>query len=203
MRKLLYLIIFLLLISPCYATTDTLEGEELTTSANIEGVTTTDTVEGQVVTAGGVACGSGAAIITQDTQNSTQSLSSNVTGQSFDPGENCYLYSIEVYILHAGDGTLTLRWDDDNNFTGEYLGTKTSATITGSGYVEFVFQDTTNQMLNGTPYYLGVVENSGVFTAQRHSGEPYAGGIYSYGTGWDMDSTASYDLRFKVNKCAP
>jgi hypothetical protein len=34
-----------------YATVDTLEGQELTDAANIEGVTTTDTVEGQVLKA--------------------------------------------------------------------------------------------------------------------------------------------------------
>lgn len=58
MRKIYYLIIVLILFisTYCYATTDTLEGEELTTSANIEGVTTTDTVEGQVVTSGGTSC---------------------------------------------------------------------------------------------------------------------------------------------------
>ena len=56
MKKILCLILCLAFATICYATTDTLEGEELTTSANIEGVTTTDTVEGQVIKSGAVAC---------------------------------------------------------------------------------------------------------------------------------------------------
>ena len=59
MKRILCLIICLTLATICYATTDTLEGEELTTSANIEGVTTTDTVEGQEITSGAVSCNSG------------------------------------------------------------------------------------------------------------------------------------------------
>jgi len=53
MKKYLLLAVLLLLPFTLNADVDTLEGEELTTSANIEGVTTTDTIEGQVVTAGG------------------------------------------------------------------------------------------------------------------------------------------------------
>gem|GEM_PF-4387539 len=50
-----YLVLALLLLFPLsgYCTTDTLEGEELTSSATIEGVNTTDTVEGQVLATGG------------------------------------------------------------------------------------------------------------------------------------------------------
>ena len=47
--RYLYLFLCLLLTAPCFAVTDTLEGQELTTSANIEGVTTTDTIEGQEI----------------------------------------------------------------------------------------------------------------------------------------------------------
>lgn len=43
----------------CWSAIDTLEGEELTDAANIEGVTTTDTVEGQVLTAGGAPAATG------------------------------------------------------------------------------------------------------------------------------------------------
>lgn len=54
MKKILAFIVALLLpVWICYAAVDTLEGEELTDAANIEGVTTTDTVEGQVLKAGG------------------------------------------------------------------------------------------------------------------------------------------------------
>lgn len=51
--KKLFVILFLLIPLYCYAGTDTLEGEELTTSATIEGVSTTDTVEGQEIASAG------------------------------------------------------------------------------------------------------------------------------------------------------
>lgn len=50
-RILAFLIALLFPVWICFAATDTLEGEELTDAANIEGVTTTDTVEGQVLKA--------------------------------------------------------------------------------------------------------------------------------------------------------
>ena len=54
MKKIIcFLIVLLLLTGIIYAAVDTLEGEELTDAANIEGVTTTDTVEGQVLKAAG------------------------------------------------------------------------------------------------------------------------------------------------------
>lgn len=49
-----FIIALLFPIWICFAATDTLEGEELTDAANIEGVTTTDTVEGQVLKAAGI-----------------------------------------------------------------------------------------------------------------------------------------------------
>ena len=57
--KYLYLVLCLLIVVPCYATTDTFEGQELTTAANVEGVTTCDTMEGQVRAAGGSNCPTG------------------------------------------------------------------------------------------------------------------------------------------------
>jgi len=57
MKQYIILVILLLLPFTLNADVDTLEGEELTDSATIEGVDTTDTVEGQVVTAGGAAGG--------------------------------------------------------------------------------------------------------------------------------------------------
>lgn len=49
MKRILYLIVCLLFALSCYAATDTLEGETVTSANTIEGVSTTDTVEGQVL----------------------------------------------------------------------------------------------------------------------------------------------------------
>ena len=94
--RYLYLLLCLVLAAPCFAVTDTLEGQELTTSANIEGVTTTDTVEGQVVTSGAAyTCPTGTYLFAYDgdyTGEVKQACFTNGTanklGTENDPGTN-------------------------------------------------------------------------------------------------------------------
>jgi hypothetical protein len=59
MKNIKYIVLLLVLCvgGYCYAVIDTFEGQEITTSANIESVTTTDTIEGQEITAGGAPSG--------------------------------------------------------------------------------------------------------------------------------------------------
>lgn len=110
-RLICFFAILLFLAGIVYATVDTLEGEELTDAANIEGVTTTDTVEGQVLKAGG------GGITYASVQTGTGGTPNfTITGNSYSSGD-----LVVVVVLWEDSGTISGVEDDagtPNTFTG-------------------------------------------------------------------------------------
>ena len=141
MKKLIYLLAAIsLLAGIVYATVDTLEGEELTDAANIEGVTTTDTVEGQVLKAaagsectGDIAFSWHAETLDLDTgtpasctitTDKTPSLSfdPNVSGtQKHDGTNSFYIDDNGHYAIFDNTDNGTVIVDDDEGMVEFYV----------------------------------------------------------------------------------
>jgi hypothetical protein len=169
-------------------------------------------IAGSTVAGGGIipACSSGSQQAECDSQDSSTELNAtNAKGQGpYDPGEDSYLYSIEVYVYRnsGSDTSITCRWGNSQDLSSSYYGESTSDTISETGWWEVVFGDTVNQMANGGSYYFSCVKSddvSGYYIQRDTDGSSPISGTYRYGTGWNIDTSGSpYDINMRVNKCA-
>ena len=100
-----------------YATTDTLEGEELTTSATIEGVATTDTVEGQVVKAGGASASD--IVFWLNFEENDNSGDYNMGASECSDGDTSGAYTGSAVV--NTDAALTGTYGLDSPSSGDYM----------------------------------------------------------------------------------
>jgi len=138
--------------------------------------------------------------------NSIDMISDVARGQSFKVTNTSHLYSIQVELSGGGTASdcATLRWGTSANLSSGALGTRQVCNIGVKGYVEFVLQNSTNELTSDNTYYFGLVEDSGAIILYRNEYDVYANGAYYYGTAgaaWNMSNTATYDVNFKVFVC--
>ena len=123
-------------------------------------------------------------------------------GQSWVPvTDGSYLYSIKVYLNHAGPETVEMRWGNNIDLN-TYLGTH-SEVVSGAGWYEFVFADTVNQLSTGTTYYFALKSDGTPIGFLYDSGATYAGGIFYWSSSWNLTGTGSsaYDWNFYIYIC--
>jgi len=114
MKKLLVLIsVWLLLVGSVWAASDTLEGQELTSSATIEGVSTTDTCEG-------VELASGCSFASQDLDDDYTEVDttgrltvadSSITFDDIQNDEDSWVYKDFGADYFSGDFTVRFQWE--------------------------------------------------------------------------------------------
>jgi hypothetical protein len=141
------------------------------------------------------------AIITQDTDDGgTSPVDPNTytVGQSFTmPAGETEIYSIELFV-HAAGTDVTLILDDDTDLSADTIGSVTKS-ISGTGYVEFVFNVT--GLTAGNTYYFGINKNSTTTDFRRATTSVISGSAYMYSSSsYLLTSTLTHDFRFKVNK---
>lgn len=156
-------------------------------------------------TSGVVTCDTGSLDTSFTTGTDTSVVTSDARGQSWTPSTTGYVYSIEVELSHGSSEDAKMRWGPDADLTSTYYGESSLVSVSSQAYYEFVFQDTTNQISNGTTYYLGIISDGTQITFYRNNSGGYGDGQYYYASGsggWNMANTLSgYDMNFKLNLC--